>query len=69
MCHLHMLIRPNLAAFFFYLTPRELCAFLEKMIEIRFSWQTYRPTPFLKTLCRKRLGVPLEVIVKPSIRG
>lgn len=31
---------------YFYLTPKELCAFLEKMMEIRLSWETYRPTPF-----------------------
>lgn len=47
---------------FFYLTPKELCAFLEKMMETRFSWQTYRPIPFWRTLFRKRLGVPLDVI-------
>lgn len=48
---------------FFYLAPSELWAFLEKTMEIRFSWQTYRPTPFWRTLLKKRLGVPLEVIV------
>ncbi|KAG7222291.1 hypothetical protein INR49_027295 [Caranx melampygus] len=39
----------------------------EKMMEIRFSWQTYRPTPFWRTLRRKRLGVPLAVIFLPGV--